>query len=111
MGLQDHAWVITTFLEEILDKWWSQISPWDRGGMRDLAVQFNKLIRDGLSVDEINSFFISHFEYAQSPPATSGSDSEASAGDSGAESESDKGDVQLVRLDAEQVARLRADEA
>jgi hypothetical protein len=65
MGLQDHAWVITTFLEEILDKWWSQISPWDRGGMRDLAVQFNKLIRNGLSVDEINSFFISHFEYAQ----------------------------------------------
>ena len=65
MGLQDHAWVITTLLEEILDKWWSQISPWDRGGMRDLAVQFNKLIRNGLSVDEINSFFISHFEYAQ----------------------------------------------
>ena len=65
MGLQDHAWVITTFLEEVLDKWWSQISPWDRGGMRNLAVQFNTLIREGLSVDEINAFFISHFDYAQ----------------------------------------------
>jgi hypothetical protein len=45
MGLKGHAWVMTTFLEEILEKWWSQISPWDKGGMRDLAVQFNMLIR------------------------------------------------------------------
>ncbi|EGB03231.1 hypothetical protein AURANDRAFT_68176 [Aureococcus anophagefferens] len=65
MGLKDHAWVIATFLQEILDKWWSQISPWDQGGMRKLAAQFNTLIREGLSVDEINAFFVSHFEYAQ----------------------------------------------
>ena len=33
--------------------------------MRRLAAQFNTLIREGLSVEEINAFFISHFEYAQ----------------------------------------------